>query len=116
MTLMMLFSDNEQEKYKALYQSDATLLGFDYYQTDNIYQFLMYAREAKPEIVIMHFSPDFNNDTSLLEQIRENVCAQGTCPQIYLNKGKDFANPEFFCDVDFEKFNLRTKSEHCKRN
>lgn len=96
MALMMVFSSDKEQKYRP----QAMELGLDYYQTDNIYCFLRYAKEAKPDVVMMHFDADFNNSSEVMGQIKNNLCEQNVCPPIYLNKPEDFEGDEFFYDTN----------------
>ena len=99
MALMMIFSTDSEEKYKA----EAMRLGFDYYQTDNIYQFLRYAKEAKPDVAVLNFKDDFNNDYQMMNEIYGSLCEKNICPKIYLNQPQDFSGNIFFENVDFKE-------------
>jgi len=103
MALLMIFSSQNNEKLK----NEAVRLGFEWYQTDNIYRFLRYAKEAKPKVAFMQFDDDFNNDSSLLEEVKKALCAEGVCPRIFLNPPSDFDGDAFFENADFEKDNVQ---------
>ena len=98
MALMMIFSNETQNKY----QEKALRMGLDYYQTDNIYQFLRYAKEAKPDIVLMRFEKNFNSNSAIISEVKKALCENDICPQIYLNKPDDFEGEDFFENIDFE--------------
>lgn len=98
MALMMIFSANTQNSCR--YVSDH--LGFSCYQTDNIYQFLKYAEITEPDIVLMHFEKNFNNDTFIMHEIKQSLCKSGICPAIYLNMPQDFEGEHFFENINFE--------------
>lgn len=97
--MMMIFSKKEEHVLK----EEAERLGMGCFQTDNIYYFLRVAKEVKPEIVLMNFEKDFNNDPKIMTEIKGALCENGVCPKIYLNKPEDFEGEEFFENVDFEK-------------
>ncbi len=99
MALMMVFSSDKEQ----IHRRQAMRLGLDYYQTDNIYRFLCYAKEAKPDIVLMHFDDDFNSDNQMMQELKNTLCEQNTCPPIYLNKPSDFEGDTFFYDTNRNK-------------
>ena len=99
MALLMFFSKKIRENYK----NEAIRLGFEYYQTDNIYQFLRYAKEAKPQVVMMDFEDDFNFDGLMMREVKKNLCDDDICPRIFLNREADFEGKMFFQNADFEK-------------
>lgn len=99
MALIMVFSNKEQAMCRQITRE----AGFDCYQTDNIYQFLCYAKEAKPDVVMMHFSADFNTDSKMMEEIKKALCENNVCPRIFLNRPHDFDADIFFENTDFEK-------------
>ena len=103
MALLMIFSNQNNEKLK----NEAVRLGFEWYQTDNIYRFLKYAKEAKPEVAYMHFDDDFNSDSSLMKEIKEALCVEDVCPRIFLNPPPDFDGDAFFEKADFEEGNVQ---------
>ena len=103
MALMMIFSSKNRETYK----NEAIRSGFDFYQTDNIYLFLKYAKEAKPEVVMMDFEDDFNCDDLLMTEIKKNLCENNVCPRIFFNRVVDLALENFFENTDFEKTNVQ---------
>ncbi len=98
MALLMVFED------KAESTNDFNIFvrnGFRLYRCHNIYQFLRYAKEAKPDIVMMNFSQTFQNDAKTMEEIRNHLCEKATCPKIYLNAPKNFDGEKFFQNIDF---------------
>jgi len=99
MALVMLFSKKIRENFK----NEAIRLGFEYYQTDNIYQFLRYAKEAKPDVVMMDFEDNFNFDGLLMSEVKNNLCNDDVCPRIFVNRTADFVGEIFFQNTDFEK-------------
>lgn len=103
MALLMIFSSQNNEKLK----NEAVRLGFEWYQTDNIYRFLRYAKEAKPEVVMMDFEDDFNCDGLLMNELKKNLCENNVCPRIFLNRPTDFEGEAFFENADFEKDNVQ---------
>ena len=113
MALMMVFSNRLQEKIK----EKALSLGFDYYQTDNIYRFITYAAETRPDIVMMHFENDFNNNADMMLALKRHLCHNDICPQIFLNKPDDFTGEEFFRAINMDDMQdvLRTL-EQTKQN
>lgn len=103
MALLMLFSGKRHAKIK----NEAIRRGFEYYQTDNIYLFLKYAGEAKPEVVMMDFEEDFNCDEGLMNELYSRLCDNHVCPRIFLNRSVDFDGEIFFQNADFEKENMQ---------
>ena len=99
MALMMIFSKRNEKQYVKM----ATKSGHDCYQTDNIYQFLRIAKEAKPDMVVMRFSKRFNMNRELMDEIRQSLCDENVCPPIYLNVPDDFDGEVFFKNMDFAK-------------
>ena len=100
MALMMVFSKKTKNMCGELH-------GFDCYQTDNIYQFLKYANEAKPDVVMMHFEKNFNVNTDTLNEIKKALCSDDVCPRILLNLPTDFSEELFYENVDFEKDDIK---------
>lgn len=98
MALMMVFSSTPKERYRA----EAYRLGFDFYQTDNIYQFLRYAKEAEPALVVMQFQDGFNNDDFMMYEIKKALCKNNVCPRILLNQPIDFSGEVFFENTNFD--------------
>ena len=96
MALMMVFSKHRQEQIK----EKAISLGFEYYQTDNIYRFMRYAGEARPDIVMMQFEDGFNTDADMMCELKRRLCRDNVCPHIYLNKPEGFIGEEFFYHTD----------------
>jgi len=103
MALMMIYSSKKEKQYIHLAEKS----GFDCYQTDNIYQFLRYAKEAKPDVVMIRFSKKFNVSRELMEDVKKSVCGEDICPPIYLNMPEDFEGEKFFQSVNFEKEDIK---------
>ena len=99
MAMMMIFEDEPQGQYD--YEKFLEK-GFNLYACSNIYQFLKYAKEVKPDVVIMNFSPKFRNDLTMMNKIKDMLCNNNICPQIYLNAPKNFEGEIFFEEVDFK--------------
>ena len=75
MALMMFYASKNDEEYKIF----AKKLGYDYYFTDNVYQFLRYAKEIRPEIVLMNFEKKSRTENAL-----KNTSVTIICHIIYL--------------------------------
>lgn len=103
MALLMIFSNKNRENFK----NEAIRLGFEYYQTDNIYQFLRYAKEAKPEVVMIDFEDGFNCDGLLMNELKNNLCENDVCPRIFLSRIEDFEGKVFFEKTDFDKADVQ---------
>ena len=102
MALMMVFSNKTLEEYKV----KAQRLGFEFYQTDNIYQFLEYAKEAHPDFVVMRFYDGFNSDCSFINEVRKALCKEDVCPRIIVHQPTDFSEKNFFENADICGKNL----------
>jgi len=103
MALLMIYSKKNRENFK----HEAIRCGFDWFQTDNIYLFLKYAKEAKPEVVMMDFEDDFNFDECMVNELYDKLCENNMCPRIVLNRFEDFEGKMFFESTDFEKVNVQ---------
>lgn len=103
MALMMMFSNKNRETFK----NEAIRHGFSYYQTDNIYLFLRYAKEAKPDVVMMDFEDDFNCDRGLMGELKKNLCESDVCPRIFLSRFANFEGKTFFEKTDFDKADVQ---------
>lgn len=103
MALLMIYSKKNRESFKY----EAIRRGFDWFQTDNIYLFLEYAKEAKPKVVMMDFEEDFNFDGGLMSALYNKLCDDDVCPRIFLNRTADFEGKVFFENTDFEKENVQ---------
>lgn len=103
MALMMIFSNKHEQDCI----NWANRSGLKYYQTDNIYRFLQYAKEVKPDIVLMRFEENFNNDAYTMNEIKKTLCPNNICPRIYLNKPDHFEGDLFFVDIRFEKEDIQ---------
>ncbi len=95
--MMMIFSNDD----------DKSKFGFDCYQTDNIYQFLLIAKEVRPDVVVMKFTDEFQTDEEILSKIKEALCKDEVCPKIYMNMPENFEGERFFENVDFEKEDIK---------
>lgn len=99
MTMMMIFED---EPKNAVYYEGFLNKGFNLFACSNIYQFLRYAKEIKPDVVVMNFSPAFENNSDMMREIKQALCNEDVCPQIYLNAPENFEGDMFFEDVDLK--------------
>jgi len=99
MALMMIFSNKKEKQYRVLGEN----MGFDCFQTDNIYQFLKYAKEAKPDVVMMKFPKKFYVSQELMEELKRSLCKENICPPIYLNISNHFEGEIFFQNIEFVK-------------
>ena len=95
---MIMFFSNEGEKVE---------FSQDFYQTDNIYQFLKMAKEVRPQIVVMKFGENFNTDEQIVWKIKEILCEDGVCPRIYMNVSEEICEERFFENVYFEKEDIK---------
>jgi len=99
MTMMMIFEDEPKD---APYYEHFLNKGFNLYACSNIYQFLRYAKEVKPDVVLMNFSPAFENNSDVMREIKQALCDEDVCPRIYLNAPENFEGVAFFEDVDLK--------------
>lgn len=79
-----IFVYDQNGKQTALIRDDLEKRGFFVFSSTNLFQFLQYAREVNPDIVIMNFPENFQTDAQDWQTIMQKLCHQ-TCPQIYVN-------------------------------
>lgn len=70
--------------------------GFLPFVSNNLYQFLQYAGEMNPDIVIMNIDKDFHSDTNVWKKVEEKLCYKDKCPQVFLNTSQEFKNKQYF--------------------
>ena len=89
MAWMMIFSKKQKSEE---YKQEAARLGLKYFQTDNIYQFLRYAKEVKPDVAMMEFEDDFYQDEKMMEGVKEALCEKDKCARLYINHVQKYLN------------------------
>ncbi|MBR2299071.1 MAG: hypothetical protein IJ870_00665 [Alphaproteobacteria bacterium] len=89
MAMMMVFSSKQQSEK---YESEAVRLGLKCFQTDNIYQFLRYAKEVRPDVAMMEFEEGFNQDEKMMESVKEALCEKDKCARLYINRVEKYLN------------------------
>ena len=97
--------ENRPEHLKP-FQESLEAQGFFVFGFDNLYQFLQYAGEINPDIVIMNFGSDFNPDAKTWKTVEKSLC-QKNCPEIYLNATAEFQNRNKFHHVEFSSDTLK---------
>ena len=98
MPRVIIFEENGFEKVR----EDMQKFGFNGYCTGNIFDFLRYAKELKPELAILRFSKEFQNTKNVLQELKNALCDKEKCPKIYLNPPKDFEGDIFFESVRYQ--------------
>lgn len=94
---VMIFEEKATEKIR----EEMVHFGIDGYCTGNIFDFLRYAKELKPDLAILRFSKDFQNTKMIFQELKEALCEKKKCPKIYLNPPKDFEGEIFFESIRF---------------
>ncbi len=89
----------EHNSVKAFY-NELEAWGFLVFCTDNLYCFLQYAGEIKPDIVILHIPNDFHPDKQTWKIVEESLC-RNKYLQIYANIPYRFTNYPNFHYVKF---------------
>lgn len=96
---IMIFEKNiNHENSRVKFLKDKYLT----FKSDNLYQFLKYAKEIKPNIVIMHLPDGFDCTQTILKHFKENLCEADHCPKIYLNVPESLENNPHFYPIDFK--------------
>ncbi len=98
MSDVMIFEEKELKKIR----EDMVRFGLEGYCTGNIFDFLRYAKELKPEVAILRFSKEFQNNEIILQELKNALCEEEKCPKIYLNPPKDFEGEYFFESIQFK--------------
>lgn len=98
MPKVMIFEEKESNKIC----EEMSRLGWNIYCTDNIFNFLRYAKELKPDFAILRFSKNFQTTAKILEEIKKALCSQSKCPKIFLNPPKNFEGEVFFEKTRFK--------------
>lgn len=83
-SLGKIFVYEENGTQTALIRHELEKMGFFVFSSNNLFQFLQYAREVHPDIVIMHFPENFQTNTKDWQEITKKLCRQ-SCPKIYVN-------------------------------
>lgn len=79
---IFVFEKNAKQMHKFIDHLEAK--GFITFGSDNIYQFLRYAKEINPDLIIMNMPTDFNATEQTWQTIEKSLCKE-SCPQIYIN-------------------------------
>lgn len=95
----VLIFENRPELLKP-FREDLEAQGFFVFGFNNLYQFLQYAGEINPDIVIMNFDDNFSPDAKTWETVEKSLCKKN-CPEIYLNAAAKFQNRTNFHYVEF---------------
>lgn len=83
------------------YASSFEELGFFFFGTDNLYSLIQYAKEVKPDIVIIHV-PKFHTLSEADISNIEAILCKSDCPSIYINQHISSNHSSHFNYWDFE--------------
>lgn len=101
-----IFVYEENGKQTSLIRDDLEKRGFFVFSSNNLFQFLQYAHEINPDIVIMHFPENFQTEAQDWQTITKKLCHQ-FCPQIYINSFLPAENFSMLHSVNFTSENIK---------
>lgn len=90
------------------YASSFEELGFFFFGTDNLYSLIQYAKEVKPDVVIIHVPENHTLSENDIDKIENMLCKNG-CPNIYINQhihsnySPNFNYWDFDKDITYEQ-------------
>ena len=83
------------------YESDFRRNGFFVFGTNNLYLLTQYAKEMKPNIVIINLPQSLHPDDNTFNNIEESLCNTENCPDIYINTDWNFKHKDEFHSFNF---------------
>jgi hypothetical protein len=83
------------------YESDFRRNGFFVFGTNNLYLLTQYAKEMKPDIVIINLPQSLHPDDNTFKNIEESLCNTENCPDIYINTDWNFKHKDEFHLLNF---------------
>ena len=83
------------------YESDFRRNGFFVFGTNNLYLLTQYAKEMKPDIVIINLPQSLHPDDNTFKNIEESLCNTDNCPDIYINTDWNFKHKDEFHSFNF---------------
>ena len=83
------------------YESDFRRNGFFVFGTNNLYLLTQYAKEMKPDIVIINLPQSLHPDDNTFNNIEESLCNTENCPDIYINTDWNFKHKDEFHSFNF---------------
>lgn len=83
------------------YESDFRRNGFFVFGTNNLYLLTQYAKEMKPNIVIINLPQSLHPDDNTFKNIEESLCNTENCPDIYINSNWNFEHKDEFHLLNF---------------
>mgnify|MGYP003308203467 FL=1 len=83
------------------YESDFRRNGFFVFGPNNLYLLTQYAKEMKPDIVIINLPQSLHPDDNTFNNIEESLCNTENCPDIYINTDWNFKHKDEFHSFNF---------------
>lgn len=83
------------------YESDFRRNGFFVFGTNNLYLLTQYAKEIKPNIIIINLPQSLHPDNNTFQNIEESLCSSDNCPDIYINTDWHFKHKKAFHILNF---------------